>query len=183
MRLARLVVYTAVVNSSFDPGSEQDSILIQGAREHNLKNLSLAIPRGKFVVVTGVSGSGKSTLARALIRLQKSEGSIVFDDRQIQGLSWQSLRSLRRRMQIVFQDPFGSLSPRMSVGQIVEEGLKIHKLGTAEERRRRGGGNGGGLPKARGMGFASPWRGARGGPGGGRETPRRARGGWGGADS
>jgi microcin C transport system ATP-binding protein len=99
--------------------------------------ISLTVREGHTLGVVGESGSGKTTLARALIRLQKSEGSIVFDNRQIQGLSWQSLRPLRRRMQIVFQDPFGSLSPRMSVGQIVEEGLKIHKLGTAEERRRR----------------------------------------------
>jgi microcin C transport system ATP-binding protein len=99
--------------------------------------ISLTVREGHTLGVVGESGSGKSTLARALIRLQKSDGSIVFDNRQIQGLSWQSLRPLRRRMQIVFQDPFGSLSPRMSVGQIVEEGLKIHKLGTAEERRRR----------------------------------------------
>ncbi len=102
-----------------------------------VEGVSLTVRKGHTLGVVGESGSGKSTLARALIRLQKSQGSIVFDGRQIQGLSWQALRPLRRRMQIVFQDPFGSLSPRMSVGQIVEEGLKIHKLGTREERRRR----------------------------------------------
>ena len=99
--------------------------------------VSLTVRKGHTLGVVGESGSGKSTLARALIRLQKSHGSIVFDGLQIQGLTWQALRPLRRRMQIVFQDPFGSLSPRMSVGQIVGEGLKIHKLGTAEERRQR----------------------------------------------
>jgi microcin C transport system ATP-binding protein len=99
--------------------------------------ISLTVRKGHTLGVVGESGSGKSTLARALIRLQKSEGSIVFDGQQIQGLSWQALRPLRRRMQIVFQDPFGSLSPRMSVGQIVEEGLKIHKLGAGAERRQR----------------------------------------------
>jgi microcin C transport system ATP-binding protein len=99
--------------------------------------ISLKVRKGHTLGVVGESGSGKSTLARALIRLQKSEGSIVFDGDQIQGLSWQALRPLRRRMQIVFQDPFGSLSPRMSVGQIVEEGLKIHSLGGFEERRQR----------------------------------------------
>ncbi len=99
--------------------------------------VSLTVRKGQTLGVVGESGSGKSTLARALIRLQKSQGSIVFDGRQIQGLTWQSLRPLRRQIQIVFQDPFGSLSPRMSVGQIVEEGLKIHKLGSSLERRRR----------------------------------------------
>lgn len=98
--------------------------------------ITLSIRQGHTLGVVGESGSGKSTLARALIRLQKSEGAIVFEGRQIQGLSWRELRPLRRRMQIVFQDPFGSLSPRMSVGQIVEEGLRIHRLGTAAERRR-----------------------------------------------
>ena len=99
--------------------------------------ISLTVRKGHTLGVVGESGSGKSTLARALIRLQKSQGSIVFDGHQIQGLTWQALRPLRRRMQIVFQDPFGSLSPRMSVGQIVEEGLKIHKLGAGAERRQR----------------------------------------------
>ena len=71
-----------------------------------------------------------------MIRLQRSEGAIAFEGRDLQGLSWKALRPLRRRMQIVFQDPFGSLSPRMSVGQIVEEGLKIHRLGGSAEERR-----------------------------------------------
>jgi microcin C transport system ATP-binding protein len=98
--------------------------------------ISLCLKRGHTLGVVGESGSGKSTLARGLLRLQRSEGSIVFEDRQLQGLSWQQMRPLRRRMQIVFQDPFGSLSPRLSVGQIVEEGLKIHRLGGSAEERR-----------------------------------------------
>ncbi|MBK8907512.1 MAG: ABC transporter ATP-binding protein [Rhodospirillales bacterium] len=98
--------------------------------------ITLTVRQGHTLGVVGESGSGKSTLARALIRLQKSDGSIAFEGRELQGLSWSELRPLRRRMQIVFQDPYGSLSPRMSVGQIVGEGLKIHKLGgTAAERR------------------------------------------------
>ncbi|TVR98460.1 MAG: ABC transporter ATP-binding protein [Rhodospirillales bacterium] len=98
--------------------------------------ISLSLRRGHTLGVVGESGSGKSTLARALIRLQSSEGPIVFDGRLIQGLSWKALRPLRRRMQIVFQDPFGSLSPRLSVGQIVGEGLQIHRIGTPGERRK-----------------------------------------------
>ncbi len=98
--------------------------------------ITLTVRQGHTLGVVGESGSGKTTLGRALIRLQRSEGAIVFEGRDLQGLSWKALRPLRRRMQIVFQDPFGSLSPRMSVGQIVEEGLKIHRLGgTADERR------------------------------------------------
>jgi len=98
--------------------------------------ITLTLRRGHTLGVVGESGSGKSTLGRALIRLEKSEGRIEFVGRDLQGLSARELRPLRRRMQIVFQDPYGSLSPRLSVGQIVEEGLRIHRLGgTADERR------------------------------------------------
>jgi microcin C transport system ATP-binding protein len=99
--------------------------------------ISLRLRAGHTLGVVGESGSGKSTLGRALLRLTRSEGSIVFQGRELQGLSWSAVRPLRRRMQIVFQDPYGSLSPRLTVGQIVGEGLQIHRLGTAEERRLR----------------------------------------------
>jgi microcin C transport system ATP-binding protein len=99
--------------------------------------ISLALKQGHTLGVVGESGSGKSTLGRALLRLTQSRGSIVFDGRELQGLSWSTIRPLRRRMQIVFQDPYGSLSPRLTVGQIVGEGLKIHRLGTPEECRHR----------------------------------------------
>ncbi|MCW5699091.1 MAG: ABC transporter ATP-binding protein, partial [Rhodospirillales bacterium] len=98
--------------------------------------ITLTVRQGHTLGVVGESGSGKSTLARALIRLQKSDGSILFEGRELQGLGWSDLRPLRRRMQIVFQDPYGSLSPRMSVGQIVGEGLKIHGLGSSPTERR-----------------------------------------------
>jgi microcin C transport system ATP-binding protein len=98
--------------------------------------ITLSLRRGHTLGVVGESGSGKSTLGRALIRLERSEGEITFAGTGLQGLSPSELRPLRRRMQIVFQDPYGSLSPRLSVGQIVEEGLRIHRLGgTADERR------------------------------------------------
>ncbi|MDZ3837181.1 MAG: ABC transporter ATP-binding protein [Rhodospirillales bacterium] len=98
--------------------------------------ITLSLRRGHTLGVVGESGSGKSTLGRALIRLERSEGEITFAGRDLQALSPRELRPLRRRMQIVFQDPYGSLSPRLSVGQIVEEGLRIHRLGgTADERR------------------------------------------------
>jgi microcin C transport system ATP-binding protein len=98
--------------------------------------VSLTLRRGHTLGVVGESGSGKSTLGRALLRLQKSEGSIVFDGLELQGLSWSRLRPLRRRMQIVFQDPFGSLSPRLSVGEIVGEGLAVHRRAEGEGARR-----------------------------------------------
>jgi len=98
--------------------------------------ISLTVRRGHTLGVVGESGSGKSTLGRALIRLQSSQGSIAFDGRELQGLKWKALRPLRRQMQIVFQDPFGSLSPRMSVGQIVGEGLAIHGIGGSSAERR-----------------------------------------------
>jgi microcin C transport system ATP-binding protein len=99
--------------------------------------ISLRLRAGHTLGVVGESGSGKSTLGRALLRLTQSKGSIVFQGRELQGLSWSAIRPLRRRMQIVFQDPYGSLSPRLTVGQIVGEGLQIHRLGTPEERRLR----------------------------------------------
>jgi len=97
--------------------------------------VSFALRRGRTLGVVGESGSGKTTLGKALLRLEKSEGSIVVDGAQFQLLDAKSLRPLRRRMQIIFQDPYGSLSPRMSVGDIVGEGLLIHKIGAPEERR------------------------------------------------
>jgi microcin C transport system ATP-binding protein len=86
--------------------------------------------------VVGESGSGKTTLGLALLRLLRSEGAIRFRDQDIQGWSTGKLRPLRRDMQIVFQDPFSSLSPRMSVGQIIGEGLALHGLGGDREGRR-----------------------------------------------
>ncbi|MEM8787813.1 MAG: ABC transporter ATP-binding protein [Pseudomonadota bacterium] len=85
---------------------------------------------GETLGVVGESGSGKTTLALAIMRLISSEGPITFLGRDISGLKNAALRPLRADMQMVFQDPFGSLSPRMTVGQIVAEGLRIHRPGT-----------------------------------------------------
>jgi microcin C transport system ATP-binding protein len=87
--------------------------------------------------VVGESGSGKTTLGLALLRLLRSDGAIRFQAQDLQGLPAKRLRPLRRHMQIVFQDPFGSLSPRMSVGQIIEEGLSLHRIGDGSAGRRR----------------------------------------------
>lgn len=89
--------------------------------------------RGRTLGIVGESGSGKTTLALALIRLIFSRGHIRFDGQSINGLSGKALKPLRREMQIVFQDPFGSLSPRMSVGEIIAEGLIAHRLATEKE--------------------------------------------------
>jgi microcin C transport system ATP-binding protein len=88
--------------------------------------VDLAIRKGETLGVVGESGSGKSSLGYALLRLIPSTGRIVLIGNDVQSRSWRALRPLRKHMQIVFQDPFGSLSPRMSVGQIVEEGLDVH---------------------------------------------------------
>ncbi len=98
--------------------------------------VDIMLREGHTLGVVGESGSGKTTLGLALLRLESSQGTIVFDGREIQGLRASEMRPLRREMQIVFQDPFGSLSPRLSVGEIIEEGLKIHRLGSAAERDR-----------------------------------------------
>ena len=98
--------------------------------------ISLTIREGSTVGVVGESGSGKTTLGMALLRLISSQGEISFCGKPIQGLPSKSLRSLRKEMQVVFQDPYGSLSPRLSVSQIIEEGLLVHKLGGSPAERR-----------------------------------------------
>lgn len=87
---------------------------------------SLSVREGETVGIVGESGSGKTTLALAIMRLISSEGPIVFQGRDVQGLKGRQMRPLRADMQIVFQDPFGSLSPRMTVEEIIAEGLTIH---------------------------------------------------------
>jgi microcin C transport system ATP-binding protein len=98
--------------------------------------VSLTVREGETVGVVGESGSGKTTLGLAILRLIRSKGTILYCGRGIDGLSGAQMRPLRRHMQIVFQDPFGSLSPRLSVAEIVEEGLIAQKtrLGAAERR-------------------------------------------------
>jgi microcin C transport system ATP-binding protein len=97
--------------------------------------VSVAIRKGETLGVVGESGSGKTTLGLALLRLISSSGPIVFLGTDIQGLRFKQIRPFRRDMQIVFQDPFGSLSPRMSVGDIVAEGLQVHQPDLSEAER------------------------------------------------
>ncbi len=98
--------------------------------------IDLSVREGHTVGVVGESGCGKTSLGLGLLRLVKSDGVISFSGRGINELSSREIRPLRREMQIVFQDPFASLSPRLSVGQIVGEGLEVHDLAATREERR-----------------------------------------------
>ena len=98
--------------------------------------VSLELRSGHTVGIVGESGSGKTTLGLALLRLEQSQGAIRFDGRDLRDLPPRSLRPLRKEMQIVFQDPYGSLSPRMSVEQIVGEGLDVHGIARDAQERR-----------------------------------------------
>jgi ABC-type microcin C transport system duplicated ATPase subunit YejF len=100
--------------------------------------ISVKLRRGQTIGIVGESGSGKSTLGRALLRLLPSDGVVNFDGRDISTADRSAMRPLRSDLQLVFQDPFGSLSPRMTVGQIVTEGLKVHEPGlNAKQRDQR----------------------------------------------
>jgi microcin C transport system ATP-binding protein len=98
-------------------------------------NVSLEVKAGQTLGVVGESGSGKTTLGLALLKLIESKGDISFQGRAIQNLSNSEMRPLRREMQVVFQDPYGSLSPRLSVAQIVGEGLGVFKIGATKAER------------------------------------------------
>ena len=100
-------------------------------------DVNLQIAEGETVGLVGESGSGKTSTAFAILRLIKSSGSIKFLGKEIQGLNYYELRNLRREMQVIFQDPFGSLNPRMTIEQIVSEGLRAHKLYTTLKERTR----------------------------------------------
>ena len=99
--------------------------------------VTVKLRAGQTVGVVGESGSGKTTLGLALLRLQSSEGAIRFDGKDIHGASWADMRPLRREMQIVFQDPYGSLSPRMTIGEIIAEGLNTHGIREGVEVEKR----------------------------------------------
>jgi microcin C transport system ATP-binding protein len=99
-----------------------------------VEDVSLEVRQGQTLGIVGESGSGKTTLGLAILRLLESRGRIRFGNQALDQLSSAQIRPLRRQMQVVFQDPYGSLSPRMSVGDIVGEGLKIHRIGKAQEQ-------------------------------------------------
>lgn len=108
------------------------------ARVHAVRDVSIDIRRGEVMGLVGESGCGKSTLAMLLLRLiDPDSGTITFDGRDLTRLSQGRLRPLRREMQVVFQDPYASLNPRMTVGDIIAEPLVVHKMGGKASRRDR----------------------------------------------
>jgi peptide/nickel transport system ATP-binding protein/oligopeptide transport system ATP-binding protein len=114
--------------------------ILQRTRAHvrAVSNVDLDIFRGETLGLVGESGCGKTTLGRMLVRLlEPSSGSIVFDGEDVTHLRGGDLFAFRRRVQMIFQDPFGSLDPRSPVGQSIAEGLRIHEVGTPDERRQR----------------------------------------------
>ena len=108
--------------------------LLRKPREYvkAVDGVGFTLQRGKTLGIVGESGSGKSTLGQAILRLIESEGRIAFAGQSLDGLTPKQMRPWRKQMQVVFQDPFGSLSPRMSVAQIISEGLEVHSQKSAQ---------------------------------------------------
>lgn len=100
-----------------------------------VNDANLSVRAGETLGIVGESGSGKTTLALAVLRLTPSEGRVIFLGRELKGVHGADLRALRRDMQVVFQDPFGSLSPRMTAEQIIAEGLGVHGVDPGRDRR------------------------------------------------
>jgi ABC-type oligopeptide transport system ATPase subunit len=110
----------------------------RGPAVRAVDDVSFSIERGETFGLVGESGSGKTTTGRCILRLvEPTSGEVIFDGRDVLGLSRGDLRRARRDMQIVFQDPYSSLNPRMRAGDIVEEPLVIHRLGARAERQAR----------------------------------------------
>jgi microcin C transport system ATP-binding protein len=99
--------------------------------------ISIAVRKGETLGIVGESGSGKTTLGLAILRLISSQGTIAFLGKPIAGLNFKQMRPIRHAMQVVFQDPYGSLSPRMSVSDIIEEGLWVHHPKMSNEEREK----------------------------------------------
>ncbi|MGY5777479.1 ABC transporter ATP-binding protein [Rhizobium sp. LEGMi135b] len=110
----------------------------RGAKLSILRDISFDIGKGEVVGLVGESGSGKTTIGRSILRLvEPSAGSVRFDGTEVTKLGASDLRRMRPRMQYIFQDPFASLSPRMTIGEILTEGLKIQRIGSRLDRLDR----------------------------------------------
>ncbi len=101
-------------------------------------DVSFVIERGKTMGLVGESGCGKSTLGRTILHLQRlTSGSVIFEGKDISNLSGKALKAMRRQMQIIFQDPFASLNPRMTVREIIVEPMKVHRIGSRKDQQRK----------------------------------------------
>ena len=118
--------------------TRKKGLFAKGTSVRAVNDVSFTVERGETFGLVGESGSGKTTTGRCILRLiEPTSGEVLFDGRDVLALSRGDLRRARRDMQIVFQDPYSSLNPRMRVADIVEEPLIIHKLGSKAERRAR----------------------------------------------
>ncbi|MBW2613365.1 MAG: ABC transporter ATP-binding protein [Deltaproteobacteria bacterium] len=116
--------------SSFFNGSAEDVIA--------LKNISVEIFKGEILGLVGQSGSGKTTMGRLLVKLEKpDEGSIRLEGQQINRLKWRALKDFRMKVQMIFQDPYQSLNPHLSIFDTIQEPLIIHGVGTRQEKRMK----------------------------------------------
>ncbi|MET3897389.1 oligopeptide/dipeptide ABC transporter ATP-binding protein [Devosia sp. UYZn731] len=128
LKVTDLKVHFPVGKTLFKPGVTVKAV----------DGVSFEVARGEVLGLVGESGSGKTTLGRSVLRLiEPTEGSVQFDGREVVGMAAPQLKALRSQMQIIFQDPYASLNPRMSVGQTIGEALLLHHIGTRKDRAER----------------------------------------------